>query len=257
MFAWGMRRDLFACRRWSALFGETVGRNGLRAGGRQLVKAAAGALAAPLALRLSDRAWRRSAPAPRWMGPRLRAHYPPGPEQLDTLGRAWPSHLACELWARATSPHVSACIDSPIQGGANDGLEVRMPYADVRFIETVLRIPSEQRVERRDVWALRQDALGTLMPAEFRTRPPQASWQPTFGHAARCSFGAVAALLAEGTWLIAPYFDEAETRRWLAELMRKGEAAPDRDCIIVAEIGAVEAWLRLLLRYDAAREVAV
>jgi hypothetical protein len=251
MFAWGLRRDLFRRARWGALVRGTVGRNGLRSGGRQLVKAAFGALPPVSALSLDARMADRSGPLPVWFGPRLREIYSTAPKALDTLGRDWPSHLACELWARVTSAQVSVCIDAPVQGAARAGLEVRMPYADVRFIEGVLKIPSVQR-SNRDVWALRNDVFGAMMPGEFRMRRGQPSWEPTVARAARRTLPRVAALLREGDWLSARYADGAEVRRWLADLTRRGEEAPARDCITVADLGAVEAWLRRLMRYDAA-----
>jgi asparagine synthase (glutamine-hydrolysing) len=251
MFAWGLRPDLFRHGRWRSLVRETVGRNGLRNGGWQLVRSGLGVLPPAVALTLGERAFVRAGPPPPWFGPRLRGAHSRAPKALDTLGRELPSHLACELWARVTSAQASICIDAPVQTGANVGLEVRMPYADVRLVEDVFRIPGAQRSNRGSVWALRDDALGGLMPPEFRKRASQPSWEPTFARAARRAFPRVAQLLREGDWLSAPYSDRREVARWLAELTQKGEQAPARDCVTVADVGAVEAWLRRLLRYDA------
>jgi hypothetical protein len=176
-------------------------------------------------------------------------------EDLDLLDRDWPSHLACELWARVTSPHGSACLDFGVQYGANDGIEVRIPYADVRLTECILRIPADQRLGDGGPWALRQSALGRSMPREFDQRPPQAPWTPVFAHAARCAFPRIADLVGGETWLSAPYVNRDEVKRRLTRLTQDGTKAPERDFTYLAEFGALEAWLRLLLRYDADREV--
>ena len=251
MFAWGLGRELFRRSRWGALVRETIGRNGFRNGGRQFLKAGLGVLSPVAALSLDERSFGRPGPPPPWFGPRLREIYSTPPRALDTLGRNWPSHVACELWARVTSAQASVFIDAPVQGAANAGLEVRIPYADVRLIERVFRIPASQRSERGGVWALRHDALGATMPGEFRARRGQPSWEPTFARAARRAFPRVAELLREGDWLSSPYCDRVEVTRWLADLTQQGEEAPARDCVTVADLGAVEAWLRRLLRYDA------
>jgi len=50
--------------------------------------------------------------------------------------------------------------------------------------------------------------------------------------------------------------EEPVVRSWLADLTRAGTKASAWDCTWLAEFGTLEAWLRLLLRYDAGREVA-
>jgi hypothetical protein len=252
MCAWGLRRDMFRRARWGALVRWTLGQNGLRFGGRQLVKAGLGALPPIPAFLIDARMADRSRPQPTWFGPRLREIYSTAPKALDTLDRGWPSHLACDLWARVTSAQANGCVDAPVQGAANVGLEVRMPYSDVRLIESVMRIPATQRIDRRGLWALRYDVFGDILPSELRARRSQPSWEPTFGRAARHALPRVAELLRQGDWLSAPYTDRAEITRWLSDLTRRGEDAPDKDCIAIADVGAVEAWLRRLMRYDAA-----
>ncbi len=251
MFAWGLRRDMFRRARWRSLLRWTIGYNGLRIGGRQLAKSGLGALPPVAALSIDTRMTDRSRPPPTWFGPRLREIYSTAPKAMDTLGRDWPSHLACDAWARVTSAQANGGIEAPVQNGANYGLEVRMPYSDVRFIESVLRIPSMQRSERRSPWALRHDVFGDIMPTEFRARRSQPSWEPVFARAARQAFPRVAELLRHGEWLSAPYTDRSEVMRWLADLTRQGKDAPAGDCIAIADVGAVEAWLRRLVRYDA------
>jgi hypothetical protein len=256
MFAWGLRRDLFRHGRWPALVRETVGRNGLRNGGRQLVKAWLGGLPPVSALWLGERAFGRAGPPPTWLGPRLREIYSLSPEPLDTLGRNWSSHLACELWARITTPAIGSFVDAVVQSASNDGLELRIPYADVRIIDRIFKIPATQRIERGAVWSLRHDTFGAIMPPEFRVRKGQPSWAPTFARAARRALPRVAEMLRSGQWLSAPYCDRAEVERWLTRLTRMAERADAEECMTMADLGAVEAWLRRLMRYDSGREVA-
>jgi asparagine synthase (glutamine-hydrolysing) len=255
MCAWGLRRDLVSHRRWRPLVEEAIRRNPFGVAARLLVKASLGFAPPSLALRLSEQMFSRPKAAPAWMGPRLLELYPPPPEELEVSDRDWASHLDCELWTRVTSPHVSACLDYTVQFGANEGLEVRIPYADVRFVEGVLQIPSHQRISRGSIWGLRDDVLSGWMPPDFETRRSQAPWTPVFGHTARHQFSNVRRLLDDGQWLSAPYIDRRRARDWLQELTQKDADAPARSCMYVAEFGALEAWLRHLLRYDARREV--
>jgi asparagine synthase (glutamine-hydrolysing) len=255
MYAWGLRRDIVRDGKWGTLFQQTVRRQGLSYGGRLFVKATLGVLPPRQALPLAEKIFGRPGEPPAWMGPRLRDLYPPGLEGLDLLDRDWPSHLACELWARVTSPHASACLDFTVQYGANDGLEVRMPYADVRLTECILRIPVDQRLSDRGPWALRQSALGPSMPLEFEQRRPQAPWTPVFDHAARFAFPRMADLVSGDTWLSAPYVNRDQVKCGLTRLTRDGTKGQPRDFTYLAEFGTLEAWLRLLLRYDVSREV--
>jgi asparagine synthase (glutamine-hydrolysing) len=254
-YAWGLRRDMARRARWRMLFQQTVGRHPLAYGGRLLLKAGLGLLPPRAALHLADRTFGLSKPPPIWMGPRLRELYPPGTEDLDMPEPEWPSHLACEMWARVTSPHSSACLDFAIQYGANDGIEVRVPYADVRLVECILRIPAGQRLERGGGWSLRKDAFGLWLPPEFERRTPQPAWTSVFAHSARHAFPRIRELFQEGTWLSARYVEKTEAAKWLEDLTRQGESASMDESLYLLEFGALEAWLRLLLRYDTGREV--
>jgi hypothetical protein len=255
MFAWGLRRDAVRHLQLRSLLGQTLGYHPVVLGGRLLLKASLGVLPPRIALELAERISSRPRKPPPWMGPRLRAIYPPRREDLDVPDRAWSSHLQCELWARLTSPHVAATLEFPVQSGAAHGIEVRLPYSDVRFIESVLAIPASQRLARPSVWSLRQDALGPWMPSEFQSRRSQPSWMPVFAQAARSALPRVGELLSDGTWLSGPFITKEDAQTWLADLTRQGAWSPANDCVLLAEFGALEAWLRLLLRYDSAREV--
>lgn len=259
MYAFGVARDMFRARLWRELHRDVRAGKNLRARVRLLGRSMLGILPPAPALhalnRIENRSWER---APRWMGPELRARYPMPPEQFDLPEVDWPSHLACELWARMTGPRTGAVVATTVAYGAEDGVEIRLPYLDVRLAQKLLTVPWQARLPRGgDYRRLNREVFGTLLPGEFAERVDQGSWKPVWVLGARRMLPAVEKMLSDGVWLSAPYVDLREARAMLAEIMARGESIEPRKVLLVSRFGVLEAWLRHVFRYDTRRKERV
>jgi len=255
MYAFGVARDMFRAGMWSEIARDALADANARARIRLFSRVAMGILPPATAMRilrnLDDSSF--GAP-PEWMGPELRARYPPPPEELFLPEVEWPSHLACELWAQMTGPRVGAAVTATAAYAADDGIEVRLPFLDVRLVEKVLTTPWQTRLPRGgDNRRLHRDVLGPLLPEEFAHRLKQGSWMPVWRLSAKRMLPAVEKLVSDGQWLSAPYLDIREVRALLSEVTARPNAVESRKVISVAGFGGLEAWLRQVFRYDSAR----
>jgi asparagine synthase (glutamine-hydrolysing) len=255
LFAWAILRDLFRAGRFRQVVEETATTYAPLRLWRGFLKSSLGLLPPRLALAILNQRAARVGSPPEWLGPALRAIYPPPPEALDPPAIAWPSHMACETWARLTSPQTAFHVDSMMRYGAEDGIEVRMPFADVRLIEFILQIPWEHRVPRGDMRRLGRDALGGLLPKEFNQRLDQGSALPVLGLAARRILPGVRKIVNSGAWLSEPYVDRRVAARMIDDCLQRGEAADPRTSVTAMDFGVIEAWLRRVSGYDMRPEV--
>jgi asparagine synthase (glutamine-hydrolysing) len=240
--------DLFRNGRWFDLVLDTLtAKQSVSLRVRTLVKSIAGV--APPAVLIDwqrRRAQHRQRP-PTWLGPRMRAMYPPPlPEMPDLTGINWPSHVSMSLWQRVTSAQVSQIVDGTVAYGSTHGIEVRLPYADVRLVELMLSIPWEQRIPRDHLRRTARDALGPLLPEEFQKRIGQRSWTPVWTRNARRALPCISHLLTEGDWLSAPFVD----RQWVLRTLETCVSRDDPDSsswIELLDLASLEGWLRRLI----------
>ena len=244
MYAFGVSRDRFAARSENPSQVRSF---------KQLLKDSLGLFSPELALKLLDllRVSRVQSPN-EWMGPVLRAHLRERWQPTVPLKTQWPSHLACELWAAISGPIGAGNIASAIGYGAFGDLEVRLPYADVRFVESVLDIPVRYRLGARTDRQLSRDLFDPILPPEFKARQGQGSWLSVWAKNARRLIPEVRELLHDGRWLSAPFIDRDAARDLAGRVMRRGLAA-GRELLLLHEIGVLEAWLRLVSEYHTAR----
>jgi len=252
MYAFGVSRDMLRAGRWGELARYVATGDGMRARARLLLRAMTGLFPPPLALRVWGRIENRSVGrAPAWMGPALRALYPPRSEEVVLPDVDWPSNLACELWARMTSPRTGASIEATVAYGAEAAIEVRLPYLDVRLAEKLLEVPWEAWTPIGDDHRrLNREALGCLLPEEFAQRRTQGSWKPVWLRAARRMLPLIQKLVSDGTWLSAPYVEVREVSSMLADAIAHEGSVEHQKLLLLADFGALEAWLRHLFRYD-------
>jgi asparagine synthase (glutamine-hydrolysing) len=246
-------RDMLRAGSWQALARHVLECKGRRARTRALLRSMMGVLPPPLALRALNRVdGRSSLRAPRWMGPALRALYPPRPEQIALPEIDWPSHVACELWSRLTSPRTGAVIDTIVGTSAEAGIEVRLPYLDLRLAEKVLSLPWQDRTLHGEGHRLVGQTFRSLLPEEFARRR-RGSWTDVWVRAAKPMLPGVWRLLTDGIWLSAPYVDNDEARTMFHDVNARSETDPLK-LFRVCSFGIIEAWLRRVFRYDASRK---
>jgi asparagine synthase (glutamine-hydrolysing) len=243
--ATGVLRDMVRHGRWLQAAHEIL-RRGLPGAYSRTVDAGLGLLPPALAVRAARRLTGSRPPPPEWLGPELRSLYAHtrGPE-LDV---AWPgsSHLQLVAWTRLAGPGVGRLVAAFVDYAADEGVELRAPYADVRLVEAVLRIPWRQREPRGHYRRTGRDALGPMLPPEFAQRFGQQSWSDVWAANARRTTLTIAPLIQAGPWRSAPYVDRGIARAMLQDVL----AGRDRDRpqvpMLVADFGALEAWLRQL-----------
>jgi asparagine synthase (glutamine-hydrolysing) len=255
-YAFGISRDMFRAGQWGTLAEDVLAAKGLRARLGLVARSVAGLLPPGPALRALSRIENRSFhPAPEWMGPELRARYPPPAPELALPDVHWPSHFVCELWARMTGAQVGISVDSIVAYGAEDGIEIRLPYLDVRLLERILTIPWRARVPvGGDYRRLGRRALGPLLPPEFTQRADQGSWTPVWTLGARRMLPTLERLLSDGTWLSAPYVKSSQARTMLKEVTERSESVERGELLLVSGFAVLEAWLRRVFRYTARQE---
>ena len=246
--ATGVLRDFVRHGRWGA-----VARNFLitgRQGGalRRLVDTALGILPPAPAARVAHALFQRRTPPPEWLGPALRERRPSGRRSPDRPKTEVQSsfHLQSSVWAMLMNPASIFVTDAMVEYGRNVGVEVRIPYADVRLIEAVLAIPWWQREPRGHHRRTGRDALGPLLPREFDKRVGQQAATDIWNATALRRTASLAPFFDAGPWLSGPYVDRGIARAMLRDVLMQGPRAAPENAILVGEFAALEAWLREL-----------
>jgi len=241
----GVRRDMVRHGRLVEV-GRDLSRQGLGFGLlRSIVDAGLGIFRPALAFKVGSRFLAARPAPPEWLGPRLRAIFPPRDEQPVNLG-AWSSHVQYAAWARLSGRDTSHGIDSFVDYAAEDGIELRAPFADVRLAESLLRIPWQQREPRGHLRRTGRDALGPLLPAEFSNRIGQQPWTGVWMENLRRVALVLAPLFRGRRWLSAPFIDRGIARAMLNDVLTGGKDAGLGAHVLVSEMGTLEAWLRAL-----------
>ena len=192
----------------------------------------------------------RSAPPPEWMGPRLREIYPLAAEPADLLSLRWPSHLLASIWARLTSPLTGAHIERMTDYGREDGVEVRLPHADVRLIECIMAVPWRQRDPKGHNRRTGREALGTLLPPEFASRRIQKPWTDVWNATSRRRAHGLAPFFRAGRWASAPFVDRGIARAMFATALTGVANTPPGSLSTILAFGGLETWLCQLFRYN-------
>ena len=213
-------------------------------GARRLLDAGWGLLPPATAVRIAQRLSRNAAGPPEWLGPTLREAHAGADDRIEILDLDWPSHLVCSLWTQLTLAQTGMIIDATVEYGLDDAIEVRAPCLDVRLVEHILTIPWQQRQPRGHFRRTARDALGASLPAVFADRVGQQGWGTVWEATALRVIPALAPIIERGPWLSAPFIDRGIARAMWRDVLDSGAGAAPESCLIVPEIGALEAWLR-------------
>jgi asparagine synthase (glutamine-hydrolysing) len=244
-YSWEIFRDLARAHRWRSLLEQSLSVFDARRAARVVMSAMTGLLAPPRIEQLRAVKQRLRERRPRWLGPRLRPLWPlsEAPRQVATT-----SHLRWTVWQHITGAHIASIIDACTLYAANDGVEVRLPFADVRLVERILAIPWHQRLPNGRMRRLRCDALDPILPPEFARRSGQGSWSAAWVQSARAMLPRLHDLIGGRRWLSAPYVEQRPAREMLRRVTDMGDRADATLWFLVASFGTLEAWLRAVLR---------
>lgn len=253
LFAGGIHLDMFLRRRWAELLRETViRRDALGRGGWMLLESALGILPPAVALR-ARKAWLgRKRQAPDWFGPVLQSLSLEGIKCKPGSTKSWPSHVAYDLWERLTGNEAATALDGVVRYGSEAGIEMRLPYADIRIVEHLMTIPWDQRFPRGHLRRIGRDALGPLLPNVFMARRGQASWSAVFEKNASRASPSIAGILEDGTWRSAPFVDRSKARGLLRSAGMQVTHNPVNSWNLLLELAGIECWLRRLFCYNPA-----
>jgi asparagine synthetase B (glutamine-hydrolysing) len=251
LFAGGVHLDMFRGGRWGELFRETLLLRDPRGrGGHMLMESMLGVLPPPLALRVRKKLFQRPPGNPAWFGPVLEKLGATRRQGTRQAAVSWPSHVAQTLWSQLTGARVTEVLDSIILYATEAGLEMRLPFADVRLVQHLLTVPWEQRFPRGHLRRFGRDALGPLLPAAFSTRVGQADWRPVFVANAKRAASFIARVLYDNPWHSAPFVDRHKARGLFHEVSKINGVAPPNTWTLLLELVGLECWLRGLFCYN-------
>jgi asparagine synthase (glutamine-hydrolysing) len=91
---------------------------------------------------------------------------------------------------------------------AGRGVEVRLPFCDVRLVELCVSFPAEQKIRRGWTRYVMRRAMEGILPVEIQWRPGKSSLHPGREKAWRANQnGRIEAILAHPTPIVARYLD--------------------------------------------------
>jgi len=126
-----------------------------------------------------------------------------------------------------TRPALLQGVDWIEAMGAAAGIEVRLPFFDVRMVELCVSLPSGVKVRNGWTRFVMREAMAGILPDDIRWRRDKSFIEPGFYHALRARSGAqTRAALSQATGRIARYVEP----RLCAELHERflaGTASPD------------------------------
>jgi asparagine synthase (glutamine-hydrolysing) len=258
-YASGIFRELVRRGAWRTVIAETLLRFPAPTGLRFLADATRGVVPPRYIDRFRDRWPARKGAPPAWLGPELRAIYPGQPDSRDEpRGYPWQTHLQREVWRQLTNPRVGVLIDIRAAQASAGGLELRLPYMDVRLAELAIGVPAALRLPHGVMRRLQRDALAAMWPPELLRHTTRVSFGAAFSENTRRLLPEMHEIIHEGEWLSAPFVDRRQAQRLLGEAETR--TSPDDDdhwraLRPVADFAVMEAWTRCVCRYYSSREV--
>lgn len=190
--------------------------------------------------------WRRPAPVPAWLGPRLRDLWP-GPRSAEVGNRAWLSHNQAWLFRAFTHPNRIHCVDIEQRQAEEAGVVVRYPFLDVRLADFVLAIPPELRLPHGSYRVVQRKAMADFLPKAIADRHEATTFESAFLLRAKRGLERFRRVLEGGEWRSAPYADRQRLLR-LAKGLGEGRGTRESFAYyrILENVALLEAWLRAL-----------
>jgi asparagine synthase (glutamine-hydrolysing) len=188
---------------------------------------------------------------PPWIGPTLAALFPGAPDDRDSNGLEFSSHVQREVWRALNAPQAAICVDMLALLGADAGLETRMPYLDVRLSDLVLSVPWTERLPHGDMRRLQRDGVAAFLPTVVAGRMDKASFATALARQVKASQPAFAEMFNGAEWVSGGFVSQEYARRALSDLAREDPGLRKWWAWIeLWRLASFEAWLRAVLAYD-------
>lgn len=221
----GRLREMAGARQWRPLWNELSAKARLLGMSRRVALSyMVRAYAIPEAMRRPVRRARKA--RTRWAGglapefARAVAHRIAEPESPGTTDREYHRFLM-------TRPALLQGVDWLEAIGAGAGVEVRLPYFDVRLVELCVALPSAMKLRNGLSRFVMREAMAGILPDEIRWRRDKSFIEPGFHHALRTQSGEqIPMALAAAGDRMARYVDPVLSAE-LHERFLAGTASPD------------------------------
>lgn len=180
-----------------------------------------------------------------WMGPVLADLFPGEPADFPAGRYSFTSNVQRQAWNVMQLPQAATIIDMSVAALASGGVELRLPYRDVRLAEFVLRVPWQFRAPRGDVRRLQREAVTPFLPSVVAERRAKSIFDSAVAHQIRTNLARIRSLLWGDRWESAPYVIQAAARGTLRTLTAEDpHMKRPRAWGLLWQIVVFEAWLR-------------
>jgi asparagine synthase (glutamine-hydrolysing) len=190
--------------------------------------------------------------APAWLGPDLVEIFPGEEDEADRTDHKFRSHVQRELWRFLQAPQSGVFIEFFVLAAREAGLEIRMPFLDVRLAEFILAIPWEQRLPRGDMRRLQRDGVRAFLPPRVLHNPKVVGGSAWARHA-ETSLPRVREVLHDRTWVCGRFVNQSAAQGLVSEIAgSQPPALRSRNLRQAWAIASFEVWLRTVRGYTAA-----
>lgn len=184
---------------------------------------------------------------PDWFGPDLTRAFrdrAEGRHSGEGSGRpelegAFHSNLHAALWEVLTRPQMGTFVELAVLAARARGMEVRMPYLDVRLAEYVMSIPWTARLPHGDMRRLQREGARKILPIRV-VDSPKVTFQASFDSQVQCALPLIRAILDDARWASARFVIQSAARG----LAGRGGLPAIHMRRYLWKIASLEVWLR-------------
>jgi hypothetical protein len=189
---------------------------------------------------------------PSWLTPQLAGLFP-GVQEVDSAkGFEFSSQVQREVWRSFTSGGSYSVLDIVVPVAADAGLEIRIPFLDVRLVDYVLAIPWTFRLPGGDMRRLERDGVRPLVSPMVAARMVKPVFGAAIRNQIRLNLSRIRQMIGGRTWLSAPFVSQTGAQARLASCLRTDkEVLNSKAWREVWKIASFEAWLRTVSAYSA------
>jgi asparagine synthase (glutamine-hydrolysing) len=180
---------------------------------------------------------------PEWLGPVLADFFPGEPDDRYRGDFEFESNLQRERWRVLTQPQLGTFVEFAVLAAREAGIEVRMPYLDVRLAEYVMAIPWHERLPRGDMRRLQRDGARQMLPHTV-IATPKVTFESAFELQANLALPTIREVLYDQQWASGQFVNQRAARRLLVQIEENGSRATWQNRRYLWKTACLEVWLR-------------